>query len=81
MESAKFLYDYDKVAGEIEAIEKRAYLKKRYVTQYRLLKEREQGKRKQADELRQKELAKKRNQETEFKRVNLNYKIKVDLTS
>ena len=33
-ESAKFMYDYDVVKNEIDAIEKRSYLKKRYVAQY-----------------------------------------------
>jgi hypothetical protein len=44
------LYDYDAVKNEIDAIEKRSYLKKRYVMQYRALKEREIIKRKKIDE-------------------------------
>lgn len=44
-DSAKFMYDYDKVKNEIDDIEKRCYLKKRYVTQYRALKDREIQKR------------------------------------
>lgn len=40
-DSAKFMYDYDKVKNEIDDIEKRSYLKKRYVTQYRAMKDRE----------------------------------------
>lgn len=31
-ESAKFLYEFDKVKDEIEAIEKRVFLKQRYIT-------------------------------------------------
>ncbi len=54
-ESAKFLYDYDEVKNEIDAIEKRSYLKKRYVTQYRALKEREIMKRQKIDEALQKQ--------------------------
>jgi hypothetical protein len=44
------MYDYDKVKNEIDDIEKRCYLKQRYVTQYRALKEREILKRKKATE-------------------------------
>ena len=67
-ESAKFLYDYDAVKNEIDAIEKRSYLKKRYVMQYRALKEREIIKRKKIDE----QLAK---QKAEFEVVNLKFKV------
>ena len=33
-EAAKFTYEFDVVADEIAAIEKRVFLKKRYVTQH-----------------------------------------------
>jgi len=34
LEAAKFMYEFDVVADEIAAIEKRVFLKKRYVTQH-----------------------------------------------
>jgi len=40
------LYEFDAVKNEIDTIEKRSYLKKRYVAQYRALKQREAEKRK-----------------------------------
>lgn len=53
-ESAKFLYEFDAVKNEIDTIEKRSYLKKRYVAQYRALKQREAEKRKNQPNLKSK---------------------------
>jgi hypothetical protein len=56
-ETDMFMYDFDKVQHEIDDIEKRCFLKKRYVTQYKLLKERAIEKRKKADQMREQQVA------------------------
>ena len=68
-ESSKFMYEFDKVKSEIEDIEKRCYLKKRYVTEYRKLKEREMNKRKTAEQ-------RKTDYDAQFRVVNDKIKVK-----
>jgi chromosome segregation ATPase len=68
-ESSKFMYEFDKVKSEIEDIDKRCYLKKRYVTEYRKLKEREMNKRKTAEQ-------RKTDYDAQFRVVNDKIKVK-----
>ena len=68
-ESSKFMYEFDKVKSEIEDIDKRCYLKKRYVTEYRKLKEREMNKRKAAEQ-------RKTDYHAQFRVVNDKIKVK-----
>jgi hypothetical protein len=69
------MYDYDKVKNEIDDIEKRCYLKQRYVTQYRALKEREIQNRKKTVE----QATMVANKKKEFDVVNQKFKVNIKL--
>lgn len=50
-ESAQFMYEFDKIDNEVAAIDKRMYLKKRYVTQHKQIKEMEARKKARAGQV------------------------------
>ena len=74
IESDNAVYESDNVRAEIDLIEKRTYLKKRYVQQYQMLKNRTAQRRKDEEMQRKRVADHKRNQQAVYDKVNQEFK-------